>query len=105
MIINPTSEFDRERADMYYKKLMSGTDPFEITKKARRRTLNQNALFHLWCQVISDHIGYASLEDCKRDVKRTLLGMREDTNRITGETKGRLPDFRHDNLRAVLTHG
>ena len=35
--------------------------------------------------MISDHIGYASLEDCKRDVKRALLGMREDTNRITGE--------------------
>lgn len=35
--------------------------------------------------MISDHIGYTSLEDCKRDVKRALLGMREDTNRITGE--------------------
>lgn len=87
MLINPTSEFDRERADTYYRKLMSGTDPFEITKKARRRTLPQNALFHLWCQVISDHIGYTSLEDCKRDVKRALLGMREETNRITGETQ------------------
>lgn len=55
--------------------------------KRKQRTLNQNALFHLWIQVIADHAGYTSLEDCKRDVKRALLGMREDMNKITGETQ------------------
>ena len=39
----------------------------------------------MWVQVVADHIGYTSLENCKRDIKRTLLGTREEANRITGE--------------------
>lgn len=85
MIVNPTNPFDRERADAYYRKLMSGTDPFELTKKSRKRTLSQNALFHVWCQVLADHLGYVSLEECKSDVKRNLLGMRERVDHFTGE--------------------
>ncbi|WP_148477750.1 recombination protein NinB [Parabacteroides johnsonii] len=85
MLINPTNDFDRARADIYYKKLMSGTDLFEITKRVKRRTPSQNNLFHMWVQVVADHLGYTSLENCKRDIKRILLGTREEANRITGE--------------------
>lgn len=49
------------------------------------RNLEQNALFHLWMQVLSDELGYPSLEDVKRDVKRHILGINEVVNRLTGE--------------------
>lgn len=86
MLINPASPYDRERADTYYRKLMSGTDPFEIAKKNKRRSLSQNALFHMWCQVLADHLGYTSLRECKYDVKNNILGLRERVDRFTGRT-------------------
>lgn len=79
--------FDRERAITYFNKIIKSGEFIEVSMKRKQRTLNQNALFHLWIQVIADHAGYTSLEDCKRDVKRALLGMREDMNKITGETQ------------------
>lgn len=85
MVFNTRNAFDRERAITYFNKIIKSGEFIEISMKRKQRTLNQNALFHLWIQVIADHAGYTSLEDCKRDVKRALLGMREDTNRITGE--------------------
>lgn len=58
----------------------------ELTeKRGKRRTLDQNALFHLWVSVIADDLGYTDKEACKRDVKRTILGQKEDVNRLTGE--------------------
>ena len=58
----------------------------ELTeKRGKRRTLDQNALFHLWVSVIADETGYTDKEACKRDVKRTILGQKEDVNRLTGE--------------------
>lgn len=85
MVFNTRNAFDRERAITYFNKIIKSGEFIEVSMKRKQRTLNQNALFHLWIQVIADHAGYTSLEDCKRDVKRALLGMREDTNRITGE--------------------
>lgn len=49
------------------------------------RNLEQNALFHLWMQVLADELGYLSLEDVKRDIKRQILGTKEVVNQITGE--------------------
>jgi len=57
----------------------------EITEKKNKRTLDQNALFHLWIKVFADNIGEHNLDSVKRDVKRTLLGQIEVTNRFTGE--------------------
>lgn len=87
MVFNTRNAFDRERAITYFNKIIKSGEFIEVSMKRKRRTLNQNALFHLWIQVIADHAGYTSLEDCKRDVKRALLGMREDMNKITGETQ------------------
>lgn len=87
MVFNTRNAFDRERAITYFNKIIKSGEFIEVSMKRKQRTLNQNALFHLWIQVIADHAGYTSLEDCKRDVKRALLGMREDMNKITRETQ------------------
>ena len=87
MVFNTRNAFDMERAITYFNKIIKSGEFIEVSMKRKQRTLNQNALFHLWIQVIADHAGYTSLEDCKRDVKRALLGMREDMNKITGETQ------------------
>ena len=87
MVFNTRNVFDRERAITYFNKIIKSGEFIEVSMKRKQRTLNQNALFHLWIQVIADHAGYTSLEDCKRDVKRALLGMREDMSKITGETQ------------------
>ena len=85
MIFNTHNAFDRKKAEVYFEKLISSGKIIELSEKKKARTLNQNALFHLWVQVIADHIGYTSIDNCKRDIKRTLLGTKEDANRITGE--------------------
>lgn len=85
MRIDPCNIDDRLKADSYFKKLMAGTKPFDITEKGKKRTLSQNALFHVWCQVLADHIGYTSIEECKYDVKKNLLGLKERVDKFSGE--------------------
>jgi hypothetical protein len=53
--------------------------------KFNSRTNQQNRTLHLWLRVLADYFGYTSLEDCKRDIKREILGTTESVNRITGE--------------------
>lgn len=55
-------------------------------KQGKPRTNPQNKTFHMWVSVLADYFGYTSNEECKRDVKRTILGMKPSENRITGET-------------------
>lgn len=57
----------------------------EIKEKREKRTLDQNGLFHVWIKVFAEFTGERSLEACKRDVKRTLLGLKETVNIFTGE--------------------
>lgn len=52
--------------------------------KSEARNLSQNALLHLWFSVLKEHLGYTSMEDVKRDVKREILGQKEVVNKITG---------------------
>lgn len=85
MIFNTYNTFDRKRAEVYFEKLISSGKIIELSEKKKARTLNQNALFHLWVQVIAYHVGYTSIENCKRDIKRALLGTKEEASRITGE--------------------
>lgn len=49
------------------------------------RNLSQNALFHLWIKVLAHELGYISLNDVKRDVKREIIGTIEVVNKLTGE--------------------
>lgn len=85
------NNFDRERFKSFSEKLLSNRKKVELTEKKGKRTLSQNALFHLWIAVLADHIGEVDLNSVKRDLKRTLLGMREVSNRFTGERQ--MEDF------------
>ncbi|MDR1335944.1 MAG: hypothetical protein LBK22_03830 [Tannerella sp.] len=85
MIFKLSNKFDAERAKAYLSKLIARGGTAELTEKRPVRNLDQNALFHVWIQVFADHAGYESRADCKRDVKRVILGQREYVNRLTGE--------------------
>ena len=84
MIYTLSSTFDIERAKTYFAKLIEKSAVIELCEVRRKRTINQNSLFHAWIKCFADHIGEISFEDCKRDVKRAILGMHCCTNRFTG---------------------
>jgi hypothetical protein len=85
MIFKLSNKFDAERARAYLSKLIARGGTAELTEKRPARTLDQNALFHVWIAVFADFAGYESKADCKRDIKRVILGQREYVNRLTGE--------------------
>jgi hypothetical protein len=85
MILDLSKQFDIERAKTYFNKLIEKRVKIELCEKREKRTINQNSLCHLWYRVFADHIGELSYENCKRDVKRYLLGTIERVNRFTGE--------------------
>ncbi|OAV65586.1 hypothetical protein Barb6XT_02345 [Bacteroidales bacterium Barb6XT] len=69
--------------------LRNGNYIIEIKKQTSRRTLNQNALFHKWMTILAGEFGYTSMDDCKRDVKRKILGQIDFENKFTGQTEMR----------------
>lgn len=87
MIFHTLNAFEREKAKVYFNRLVAQKKDIEVKEKKRpdKRTLDQNNLFHLWVSVIADDLGYTDKDACKRDVKRTILGQKEDVNRLTGE--------------------
>jgi hypothetical protein len=87
MFYDFSKTFDVERAKAYLSKLIERKVKAELTEKRPPRTLDQNALFHVWIGVFADFAGYESRADCKRDVKRVILGQRECVNRLTGEVE------------------
>lgn len=76
---------DIDRAKVFFEHLVSKRTKIEICQKREKRTLSQNSLFHLWVKVFQEHTGDISFDDCKRDVKRAILGVKEVVNRYTGE--------------------
>lgn len=84
-IFKSANLFDAKSAEAYMAKLIAKKETFAIETISKQRTLDQNALFHLWVKVVADEIGEPSFERCQRDIKRTILGMKEDVNRFTGE--------------------
>lgn len=84
-IFKTVNLFEAKNAEACVAKLIAGKETFAIETIGKRRTLDQNGLFHLWVKVLADETGEPSLKRCKRDIKRTILGMREDVNRFTGE--------------------
>lgn len=86
MLYDFRSPLDCQKARMRLENLIARQKTVEMTEKTgKKRTSEQNNLLHLWLSVIADELGYTDKEACKRDVKRTLLGTKEDVNRITGE--------------------
>jgi hypothetical protein len=89
MKFDGANRYDAQKARCYLEKLIEKGKKFELTEKLPNRTTSQNALFHVWIAVFADFVGYESREDCKRDVKRHLLGMEECVNHLTGEIEKR----------------
>ena len=92
MRYDPKSPLDVQRATVRFNKLINGQRPFDMTEVRERnlteeqqRTLRQNSTVHLWFSVFADEIG-CTHDECKRDVKRELLGRKPIINVITGET-------------------
>lgn len=56
----------------------------DLTEKKMKRTLPQNALYHVWLKVFAEAIGETDLKTVDVDVKRRLLGMRTKQNRLSG---------------------
>lgn len=52
--------------------------------KAKKRSLDQNALWHKWIDIMALELGYMP-EEMKIVIKRATLGQREIINFITGE--------------------
>ena len=87
MIFHTASDYERLKAEAYFNRLVAQKKDIEVKekKKSDKRTLDQNALFHLWVSVIADDLGYTDKEARKSDVTRTIHGQKEDVNRLTGE--------------------
>jgi len=79
--------YDRQRARAYLDHLIGKGKKIELKEIRPKRTIDQNSLFHKWIQVFAEHIGEPSFEDCKRDVKRALLGEKERINPLTNQTE------------------
>ena len=92
MVYDLSKTFDVQRVRVYLEKLIEKGAKVVLSEQRKKRTLSQNGLFHAWIKVFAEHIGDADLEDVKRDVKRTLLGLRETANRFTSEIQ--LEDYR-----------
>ena len=87
MIYDLNSDFDVKRADLRYEKLKSQRKKVEIAEVQNRRNNDQNALFHAWVAVYANHCGDLNFDECKRDIKRHLLGMKERLSKITGKVE------------------
>lgn len=92
MIFDLSNSLDAERYKTRSALLLKKKAKIELLEKKDRilsdeeqRTLRQNRTIHMWFSVISDEIGYTNKEDCKRDVKRVVLGLKPCQNRLTGE--------------------
>lgn len=80
-----SNSLDRECFKARVNKLYERGAKVELKEIRQKRTLSQNAIFHLWIGVIADAIGEYDRESVKRDVKQLFLGTSEAYNRFTGE--------------------
>lgn len=78
-------ETDREAFKRRVNKLYEQGATAELREVKAKRSLSQNAIFHMWIAIIADSIGEADREALKRDIKLHLLGKRHTFNRLTGE--------------------
>ena len=81
-----SNKLDVAKFDTYSERLKRDGKKVELTEK-RKRTLSQNDTFHMWVAVFADFIGETNFEECKSDIKRHLLGMRERYSKITGKVE------------------
>jgi len=91
MIYDLSNPLDQEKFKIRCNHLFSKGEKVELVKKVDKRisdedlrSLRQNRTIHMWFTVISDEVGL-NKEDCKRDVKRAILGQKPHMNNITGK--------------------
>lgn len=78
----------------------------ELRESRQKRSLSQNAIFHLWVAVIAEHFGELDLALMKDELKRIHLGERVYYSAITGEertTINRTRDLSQDEMTDFLT--
>jgi hypothetical protein len=80
-----SKRLDVQSARAYLEKLISeGCTSVTVTKKKKLHSIGQFGLFHIWVRIIAEYVGYLSPDECKRDIKRVLLGTRLVLNKFTG---------------------
>lgn len=83
--------------DSTFNELEEGTYTISIDKAKKKRSLDQNALFHKWCRVVSKDTG-ASMKDVK-DYFKTRFLIRENPlggGYIVGSTSDlSMKEFKH----------
>ena len=62
----------------------------EVRPQRKKRSLDQNALFHAWVKIIADKVG-DDAESVKYDLKCMFLGRVEHVSAMTGEVTMRPP--------------
>lgn len=90
MIYNPKNPLDVKNARLYFDKLIKGDMPFEITKKAGRRSLKQNAYLHLilsyFASLTGNTLDYVKLHLFKIVVNPQIF-IAEKEDMLIGRTK------------------
>lgn len=82
------NELDKERFKRRCNSLYQQGKIVELVERKKKRSLNQNALLHVWFAIIADEIG-CTPEEAKRDLKRLYGGMIEYESPITGRKEYR----------------
>lgn len=84
-----SDELDRLQCKERLRHLLERAAIISLEEVKAKRSLNQNAIFHLWVGVVTAHIGSYDKEQCKEDIKDLLLGQEEYCNQLTGEIRHR----------------
>lgn len=71
MLFNPKYKDDIKKAEICFKKMVSGDSVFEIIKKNKKRTITQNAYLHKLFSLFGIEYGL-DLEETKQVVKEAL---------------------------------
>lgn len=85
MQYNLSQEHERKAFELRCKTLQAQGAKVSLLQIKAKRSLSQNAIFHLWVAVIADALGEVNREQVKSDIKSFLLGRRITYNLFTGE--------------------
>jgi hypothetical protein len=69
MKLNLAKEFDRDKAEAYFKKLFEKKAKIELKEFRPKRTIDQNSYIHVCFTIIANATG-STIQECKVDVKR-----------------------------------
>ena len=77
MLVNPTNDLDRKKAETYFTKLMQGKSKFELKREVKKKSVSNNAYLHVCITLYSIHFGN-TLKDAKKHLKRNCSMMIEE---------------------------